>query len=371
MALIHRCLFRPPDIFFSSKHLLGSSPSASPTRLGRVWARFLSHTTPPANVEKIGVKTDDLAKVRVVKEKMEVLGIKCGDFVTPGRYHQLFCPKCKGGQSMVRSLSLHIIQDGSLAMWRCFHTECGWAGQSFADSMAAYNGVTKKVKSVEQMSEESLGLEPLGAKLIAYFGERMISEETLRRNAVMQMSNDKNVIAFTYRRNGQLVGCKYRTIGKRFWQEKGTEKILYGLDDINDVSETIIVEGEMDKLSLEEAGFRNCVSVPGGAPGKVSTKELPSFEKDTAYQFLWNCKESLNKVSRIILATDSDTSGQALAEELARRLGKDRCWQVHWPKKDESSCFKDANEVLMCMGPAALKKVIEDAELYHPQLRTM
>jgi hypothetical protein len=47
MALINRCLFRPPDIFFSSKHLLGSSPSASPTRLGRVWARFLSHTTPP------------------------------------------------------------------------------------------------------------------------------------------------------------------------------------------------------------------------------------------------------------------------------------------------------------------------------------
>jgi twinkle protein len=102
-------------------------------------------------------------------------------------------------------------------------------------------------------------------------------------------------------------------------QEKGTEKILYGLDDINDVSETIIViplsplwaaflqqfrslillllillflmlqvEGEMDKLSLEEAGFRNCVSVPGGAPGKVSTKELPSFEKVcTDTKILW------------------------------------------------------------------------------------
>ncbi|XP_059439706.1 primase homolog protein isoform X2 [Corylus avellana] len=341
MPLIHHCLCRPPYAFFSSKHLLGSSPSTSPTRLGRVWARFLSHTTPPANVEQIGVETDDLAKVRVVKQKMEILGIKCDDFVIPGRYHQLFCPKCKGGQSMVRSLSLHIIQDGSLGMWRCFHTECGWAGQSFADSMAAYNGVTKKVKSFEQMSEESLGLEPLGAKLIAYFGERMISEETLRRNAVMQMSNDK---------------------------EKGTEKILYGLDDINDVPEIIIVEGELDKLSLEEAGFRNCVSVPGGAPGKVSTKELPSFEKDTAFQFLWNCKENLNKVSRIILATDGDTSGQALAEELARRLGRERCWQVHWPKKDESSCFKDANEVLKCMGPAALKKLIEDAEIYQPHV---
>lgn len=45
----------------------------------------------------------------------------------------------------------------------------------------------------------------------------------------------------------------------------------------------------MDKLSLEEAGFRNCVSVPGGAPGKVSTKELPSFEKVcTDTKILWS-----------------------------------------------------------------------------------
>jgi len=28
----------------------------------------------------------------------------------------------------------------------------------------------------------------------------------------------QNVIAFTYRQNGLLVGCKYRTIEKRFWQ---------------------------------------------------------------------------------------------------------------------------------------------------------
>ena len=29
---------------------------------------------------------------------------------------------------------------------------------------------------------------------------------------------------------------------------------------------------------MEEAGFLNCVSVPGGAPGKVSD-QLPSYEK--------------------------------------------------------------------------------------------
>lgn len=31
----------------------------------------------------------------------------------------------------------------------------------------------------------------------------------------------------------------------------------------------------MDKLAMEEAGFRNCVSVPDGAPPSASDKDLP------------------------------------------------------------------------------------------------
>ncbi|XVE91297.1 hypothetical protein DITRI_Ditri20bG0142200 [Diplodiscus trichospermus] len=80
----------------------------------------------------------------------------------------------------------------------------------------------------------------------------------------------------------------------------------------------------MDKLAVEEASLRNCVSVPCGAPQMVSAKELPTSEKDTAYHYLWNCKDYLDKVSRFILATDVDNPGNALAEELARRLGKER-----------------------------------------------
>ncbi|KAJ6951043.1 hypothetical protein NC651_004639 [Populus alba x Populus x berolinensis] len=171
-------------------------------------------------------------------------------------------------------------------------------------------------------------------------------------------------IAFTYRRNGVLVSCKYRDINKRFWQEKDTKKVFYGLDDIKGADEIIIVEGEMDKLAMEEAGFRNCVSVPDGAPPSVSPKELPPNQEDTKYQYLWNCKEYLDKVSRIILATDGDPPGQALAEELARRLGRERCWRVKWPKKNTDEHFKDANEVLMFSGPLALRDIIENAELY-------
>ena len=41
-------------------------------------------------------------------------------------------------------------------------------------------------------------------------------------------------------------------------QVKGAEKILYGLDDIADSKTAIIVEGECDKLALEEAGSPEC-----------------------------------------------------------------------------------------------------------------
>lgn len=44
----------------------------------------------------------------------------------------------------------------------------------------------------------------------------------------------------------------------------------------------------MDKLAMEEAGFRNCVSVPDGAPSSVSTKELPSEEKVSVHVWLFS-----------------------------------------------------------------------------------
>ncbi|ESW19428.1 hypothetical protein PHAVU_006G124200 [Phaseolus vulgaris] len=334
------------------------------TRPCSVWCHSVARNTTVPSTPGVVDNTFDAPKVKVLKEKMELLGISLENSCLPGQYHNLFCPKCKGGQLKERSLSFHIISNGEFAMWRCFRAKCGWAGQVFADDKELYSGVCTKAKFSRKIAEESLGLEPLSPKLVAYFKERLISEKTLSRNSVRQLSDNKAVIAFTYKQNGLLVGCKYRALEKRFWLDKGTEKILYGIDDISQVSEIIIVEGEIDKLSFEEASFRNCVSVPVGAPVKVSSKDLPPIEKDTAFQYLWNCKEYLDKAVRIILATDNDPPGQALAEELARRLGRERCWRVVWPKKDEFSSFKDANEVLQHIGADALKKIVENAEPY-------
>lgn len=310
------------------------------------------------------------SKLEILRFKLAEVGIELDHFA-PGQYNALTCPMCKGGGSKEKSFSLFISADGGNASWNCFRAKCGWNGgtKPFAGSKSTYGTSLKlsKVKEIREITEQSLELEPLCDELVCYFKERLISAETLARNQVMQKGyGDRGqvAIAFTYRRNGVLVSCKYRDINKRFWQEKDTKKVFYGLDDIKGADEIIIVEGEMDKLAMEEAGFRNCVSVPDGAPPSVSPKELPPNQEDTKYQYLWNCKEYLDKVSRIILATDGDPPGQALAEELARRLGRERCWRVKWPKKNTDEHFKDANEVLMFSGPLALRDIIENAELY-------
>ena len=143
---------------------------------------------------------------------------------------------------------------------------------------------------------------------------------------------------------------------------KGAEKIFYGLDDIEGCQEIIICEGEIDKLSFEEAGFRNVISVPDGAPVKVKDGEVDP-EDDAKFAYIWNCREELAGATKIILATDNDAPGYALAEELARRLGRERCWRVTWPSLGDAP-RKDANEVLVHDGPDVLREVIENALPY-------
>lgn len=301
----------------------------------------------------------------ILKKKLKAVGMDTG-ICMPGQYNHLLCPECLGGDQEEKSLSLYIAPDGGSAAWVCFRGKCGWKGsiQAFAGGSSAASRVIP-VKKKREITEEELQLEPLCNELLAYFSERLISKETLDRNGVKQRKyDDQIVIAFTYHRNGALVSCKYRDVHKKFWQEENTEKIFYGLDDIAGQSDIIIVEGEMDKLAMEEAGFFNCVSVPDGAPASVSSKELPPPDKDKKYQYLWNCKDELKQAIRVIIATDGDPPGQALAEELARRIGKEKCWRVRWPGKGKSDNCKDANEVLMYLGPDALKEAIENAELY-------
>ncbi len=198
---------------------------------------------------------------------------------------------------------------------------------------------------------------------------RGISEATARRNRIgfertyiPALRGEADCVAFPYFRHGELVNIKYRALAeKAFAQVKGAEKIFYGLDFIADSKSVIIVEGECDKLALDEAGLPNVVSVPDGAPQMVKAGE-PDPD-DAKFAYLANSADYLEQLDRIVIAVDDDGPGQALAEELARRLGKERCWRVRWPGTGDVPC-KDANETLMRHGADVLRECIDQAEPY-------
>lgn len=127
---------------------------------------------------------------------------------------------------------------------------------------------------------------------------------------------------------------------------KDAELIFYGLDNIKESDWCIITEGEIDCLSFWEAGIKEVVSVPNGASKGNSNLE-----------YLDNCFEYFENKKKIILATDDDEPGQALRDELARRLGYDICFKI-----DLNGC-KDANEFLKSHGAEKLADVIATGNL--------
>lgn len=161
---------------------------------------------------------------------------------------------------------------------------------------------------------------------------------------------DEWAIAFPYFRDGAVINVKWRTPDKRFRMEKGAELILYGLDTISE-NQLVWVEGEIDQLSVAAAGFPACVSVPNGAP----PPDARGYERQFGY--LDSAGDRLAAVRWHILAVDNDAPGRRLRDELARRLGPERCATVTWP----DGC-KDANDVLRLHGADALRACLDNAK---------
>ena len=215
----------------------------------------------------------------------------------------------------------------------------------------------------------------------AWLATRGISHQTADKMKLFaaekyfgKLGKTADAIGFPYYRNGALVAAKYRSFPEKdFTQDSGGAHDFFGIDLIKKDQPLIIVEGEIDCLSLMEMGFDNVVSVPSGAPIKVADgKVLPSEDKKFAY--VWNAREILDAVPYIILATDQDTAGQALAEELARRIGKEKCRLAKFEKKDLNEVMLDdptkVGDLLASAVPYPVSG-ISDAGSYYERLNEL
>jgi twinkle protein len=254
---------------------------------------------------------------------------------------KLTCPRCSAQRRKRTEPCLSLTIDGKGAVWKCHH--CEWAGSVNEGDMAPQ----RASRAAPARPQRALG-EP-SPTVLAWLASRRISEATARRYRIGAarvympgLQAEVDCIALPYFRDGELINVKFRALAeKAFTQVKGAEAILYGLDDIVDAKTVVMVEGELDKLALAEAGYANAVSVPNGAQtsGKVA-------DDSAAFAWIGNCAEYLDRAERIILAGDADEKGRALEAELARRLGRERCWRVRWPDGNDAHC-KDANETLI------------------------
>ena len=189
-------------------------------------------------------------------------------------------------------------------------------------------------------------------KVESWFKSRGISKKTIQdlkvsegKEWMPQTQNEENTIKFNYFIGEQLVNIKYRDARKNFKLYKGAEKVFYNINNIVGYDTCIIVEGEMDVLSFHEAGIYNSISVPNGAT-------LNSNNLD----YLDNCIDYFDDKEKIILAVDKDEPGQALQQELVRRLGAEVCFLI-----DFQDC-KDANEYLLKYGKEKLRELVSQAK---------
>jgi len=194
-------------------------------------------------------------------------------------------------------------------------------------------------------------LTQLSEKTLKWFNDRGISQTTLMRFKISeglewmpQDEKEMNTVQFGYYINDQLINVKYRTGNKHFKLVKDAKLVFYNLDSLVDKDTCTIVEGEIDCLSMYEAGIYSCISVPNGA------------SKSSKLEYLDNCWQYFEDKKTIIIATDSDGVGVELRDELARRLGRERCKIMPYPE----GC-KDSNDVLVKHGANVLKKHWEDS----------
>lgn len=247
------------------------------------------------------------------------------------------CPKCSHERKKKSDPCLSVNLDKGL--YNCHN--CGWAGSVKFKAKAEYTIPEKENANVSE-------------RVLKYFESRGISEPTLVHWKVgesleymPQVQKNRRVINFNYYRENKLVNVKYRDSEKNFKMVSGAELIFYGLDNIKELDKVYVVEGEMDALSLHEAGVYSVCSVPNGA-SKGNQK----------LEYLDNCWQYFKDKKEIIICTDNDDAGLMLRNELARRFGRYKCKYVDFGQ------YKDANEALMAEGTKSLRQFVNDAKSF-------
>ena len=286
----------------------------------------------------------------------------------------IVCPICTPGRKSEhqKELKFAVNVNKDPTPWRCNH--CGEAGYILTEEYVAREKIKPLTKNYEYLS--------INDNLTKWFWEnRRLSVQTLRdfdismsMEPMMQQRvkpgdeqykgkwKTKKAINFKYKNNGLLVNIKFRDTAKNFKMISGATLIPFNMDSIKNAKECVIVEGELDCMAYHEVGIKNVISVPNGATVTVEEKKI--FEETGELKVISNINleymdpiiDDLKHIEMFYIATDDDAPGIKLREELARRLGYERCKYIKFGdwKDENGEPINDPNELLIKKGKASL-----------------
>ncbi len=271
---------------------------------------------------------------------------------------KILCPECSASRSTKanraeRCMSLGVDEDR--AVYKCHH--CG------------IDGIVPMRKRREKIIPKPIIVNQtyLSPAALNFLRSRGITEAVAREHGLFsefrkfRKANESECVGFPYiDENGKLEAVKYRAFPVKDFIQQGSAATLWGFEKglSSDHGTVIIVEGEIDKLTAEVVPMGYLVlGVPNGAPMAVSNGKIDPTE-DKKFRYVWRAKKILDKAERIIIAVDGDDAGKFLGEELARRVGKAKCWRV----RDYPDGTKDLNDVLMKYGVSGVTSFLKNIE---------
>jgi len=197
---------------------------------------------------------------------------------------------------------------------------------------------------------------------VTYMESRGISKAITEKYHITIKEKQDNVLVFPfvdYRGRTQFVKYRKTDFDKtkdknKEWCASNCKPILFGMDQCDAEIDTLIMtEGQIDSLSVAEAGLPNAVSVPTGANG-----------------FTWvpYCWDFLGQFKTLIIFGDHENGHITLLDEMKTRF---HGAVKHVRPEDYLDC-KDANELLQKYGKQAVIDAVNHAVLVeNPKIKKL
>jgi twinkle protein len=245
------------------------------------------------------------------------------------------CPQCVGALP-IGSTPLQVSK--TLGQWQCHH--CNWRGSTALGDSDSKPWLFKDFVSPFFYHTQLL------ASTLSWFEKRHISPTTVSKYKIgrtvtwcPEIKTLAEAIAVPYIRDGLIVNVKHRfggTKGVSFYPS--AESIPFGLDDMSNEC-TYICENEVAKMAMHSLGIQNVISLPNGIPKIPNIKKRDAQHMEIVHEclsFLDPYASRIDQVKKFVICLGTTHSATVLTDELARRLGRDRCWIFPFPENIES-----------------------------------